>query len=211
MTVPQNEDIPSIAGLDTAEGLARVGGNRKLYLTLLRQFVAENTDAANQITAQLKSSDHAVAERTAHTVKGVAGNLGAKSVHSAAAELEKAIREHASPDQVETTRQRFAEQLSALTDALRPALGQEQNDSVAPPAKPSDPEQLKPVVEQMRKLLSEFDAAAGDHFETNRTLFAAFFSAEEITQFKKHLQNYAFAEAQALLEKIVSRNKISIT
>ena len=194
------DEIPSVEGLDAQNGLARVGGNRKLYLKLLRQFVAQQADAAAQIAAQIKAGDHATAERTAHTVKGVAGNLGAKTVQSAAAELEKAIRERADATRVETARQRLAGGLTALFAGLRPALGEEISVAAVVPASAVDPAQLKMVVEQIQKQLSEFDAAASDSFETNRAVFAAVFSGEELTQFAQHLQNYAFADAQALLE-----------
>jgi two-component system sensor histidine kinase/response regulator len=35
------EAVPSIAGLDTSDGLSRVGGNRTLYVKILRQFVEQ--------------------------------------------------------------------------------------------------------------------------------------------------------------------------
>ena len=66
-------EIPTVEGLDSAEGLLRVAGNRKLYLKLLRQFSAQQSDAPVQITELLKAGDRPAAERTAHTVKGVAG------------------------------------------------------------------------------------------------------------------------------------------
>ena len=39
------EALPSIAGLDTNDGLARVGGNRKLYVKILRQFAEQQGPA----------------------------------------------------------------------------------------------------------------------------------------------------------------------
>jgi hypothetical protein len=48
--------------------------------------------------------------------------------------------------------------------------------------------------------LSEFDAAVSDGFEVNRALLAALFSPEDFVRFEQHLQGYAFADAQALLE-----------
>jgi hypothetical protein len=52
----------------------------------------------------------------------------------------------------------------------------------------------------MLKQLFEFDAGATDGFEANRALFAAILSSVEMAQFGQHLKNYAFSEAQALLE-----------
>jgi two-component system sensor histidine kinase/response regulator len=92
---PGGDELPSVEGLDTAEGLQRVAGNRKLYLKLLQQFSAEQAGAPAQIADQIKSGDRAKAERSAHTVKGVAANLGAKAVQAAAGALEKALHEGA--------------------------------------------------------------------------------------------------------------------
>ena len=85
--------MPEIAGINVADGLNRVAGNRRLYRDLLGQFAAKQGDAAAQISAALESRDFKLAERIAHTVKGVAGNLAITEVQSAAQKLEKAIRE----------------------------------------------------------------------------------------------------------------------
>ncbi|HXI72870.1 MAG TPA: response regulator [Verrucomicrobiae bacterium] len=206
-TQPEN-DLPSIPELDAKDGLARVGGNRKLYLKLLRQFVAQQADAATQIAGQIKAGDHATAERAAHTVKGVAGNLGAKDVQSAAAELEKDIREKAGAAAIETARQRLAEHLDTLMAQLRTALGEEKTVAAPAPATAVDPAQLKPVVAQLLQQLSESDAAAADSFESHRALFASLFSAEDFARFEQHLQGYAFGDAQALLAATVKARGI---
>jgi two-component system sensor histidine kinase/response regulator len=200
--------LPSVEGLDAQDGLARVGGNRKLYLKLLRQFATQQADAPEQIARQLRAGDDATAERTAHTLKGVAGNLGAKPVQTAAAELEKSIREREPSARIEAARRQLAEDLALLLDRLRPALGGETPVAVAVPATAVDPAQLKAVVAQMLKQLSEFDAAACDQWEANRGIFAAIFSTEEFTRFEQHLQGYAFGEAQALLETAVAARRI---
>jgi signal transduction histidine kinase/DNA-binding response OmpR family regulator/HPt (histidine-containing phosphotransfer) domain-containing protein/CHASE3 domain sensor protein len=205
---PQTEVLPSVEGLDAQDGLARVGGNRKLYLKLLRQFATQQADAPEQIARQLRAGDDATAERTAHTLKGVAGNLGAKPVQTAAAELEKSIREREPSARIEAARRQLAEDLALLLDRLRPALGGETPVAVAVPATAVDPAQLKAVVAQMLKQLSEFDAAACDQWEANRGIFAAIFSTEEFTRFEQHLQGYAFGEAQALLETAVAARRI---
>jgi HPt (histidine-containing phosphotransfer) domain-containing protein len=170
-----------------------------LYLKLLRQFIAQQANAPAQIRDQLQAGDVASAERIAHTVKGVAANLGAKTVQAAASELERAIRGHASPDHVETLRQRFGATLAALLTPLRSALGETPPAPTTVPAAAVDPEKLKPALALLLKQLSECDAAATETFETHRALFAALFSAEQLGQFEQRLQGYVFAEAQALL------------
>ncbi len=196
-----NMEIPTVEGLDSAEGLLRVAGNRKLYLKLLRQFSVQQSDAPVQITKLLKAGDRPAAERTAHTVKGVAANLGVKTVQLAAGELEKAIHDGADAARLESLRQQFATVLTPFVDRLRAALGEGPVFPAAPKAMVVDPAQLKMVVEQMARHLAEFDAAASDCLEANRGVFASLFSAEEFGKFEQQVQGYAFGEALAQLEQ----------
>jgi CheY-like chemotaxis protein len=83
--------LPEIAGIKVADGLKRVAGNKRLYRDLLGQFAAKQGNAAAQISNALEGGDHALAERIAHTVKGVAGNIGITEVQSLAEELERAL------------------------------------------------------------------------------------------------------------------------
>jgi two-component system sensor histidine kinase/response regulator len=196
-----NMEIPTVEGLNSVEGLLRVAGNRKLYLKLLRQFSEQQSDAPGQITELLKAGDRPAAERKAHTVKGVAGNLGVKTVQLAAGELEKAIHDGADAARLESLRQQFATVLTPFVDRLRAALGEEPASPAAPKAMVVDPAQLKLVVEQMTRYLAEFDAAASDCLEANRGVFASLFSAEEFGKFEQQVRGYAFGEALAQLEQ----------
>src|SRR5262249_8440477 len=92
---PEADDPPSGPGLRTVDGLSRVAGNRKLYVKLLRQFVEQQGPAVTQIAEAQAKGDVALAERLAHTLKGVAGNIGAKPVQVAAGALEKVTRKRA--------------------------------------------------------------------------------------------------------------------
>src|SRR2546422_1632938 len=115
--------VPSIEGLDTADGLMRVAGNRRLYLKLLRQFVEQQGQAPARIGEALTAGDATVAERLAHTVKGVAGNLRAGPVQAAAAGLEQAIAGPGDPRRVRALRRPLADWLKPLVGRLRPPLG----------------------------------------------------------------------------------------
>jgi signal transduction histidine kinase/DNA-binding response OmpR family regulator/HPt (histidine-containing phosphotransfer) domain-containing protein len=198
---PASGDIPCIDGLDTKDGLSRVGGNRKLYLKILGQFAEQQASAVEQISAALAQGDAALAERLAHTIKGVAGNIGAKEIQSAAGALEKLIRAKAAALEVEVAQQ----QLSA---ALAPVIAQIQESFGSPveaPAQPSaasavDPAQSREAAAQLLKLIGEFDPGAGDFIEANQTALRALFASNGWTHFEQLVQAYSFAEAQAQLE-----------
>ena len=122
--------LPEIAGIQMTDGLKRVAGNKRLYRDLLMQFAAKQGNAAAEISAAITSGDVKLAERIAHTVKGVAGNIGITEVQSTAQKLEKAIRE--GHDSVASLLHEFAASLSTQADAIRHALHEE---TPASPAK----------------------------------------------------------------------------
>jgi len=194
--------LPAIPGLDAPDGLARVAGNRKLYLKLLRQFVEQQGPALSQINDALTNGDPALAERLAHTLKGVAGNIGAKSVHSAAAVLEKVIRSKAPAAEVESAKQQVAAALDPLVAGLNAGLG-------SPAAKPAvstqvpmvDAAKTREAAAHLSKLLSEFDPGAADFIDTNRPALQSLFPDDSWAEFEKLVQGYSFADAQARLEQ----------
>ncbi|MBK8727657.1 MAG: response regulator [Holophagaceae bacterium] len=77
--------------LDSAGALRRMGGNMALLTRLLGDFCREQAGVAAALDAALRGGRHAEAEHLAHTLKGVAGNLGAKRLAAEAARLEKAL------------------------------------------------------------------------------------------------------------------------
>jgi two-component system sensor histidine kinase/response regulator len=196
------ESCATIAGLDTADGLTRVAGNRKLYLKLLRQFAGEQGAAVAQISAALDQGDATLAERLAHTLKGVAANLGAKSVQAAAGTLEKLIRERAGPAATRPAMQQVAALLEPLTARLNDIL-ESPGEAPVPAATSTavDPAQSRAVGGQLVRLLSEFDPGAVGFIEVNQSALRPLFAGDSWIQFENLVQGYSFAEAQSQLEQ----------
>ncbi len=193
--------LPVIEGLDTKDGLARVAGNRKLYLKLLRQFVEQQGRALEQVSAGLEKGDAVLAERLAHTLKGVAGNIGAETVQAAAGFLEKLIHEKAGGADVDVARQQVADVLDPLVGQLRSTRG-----SPAPEVAPQtsaltvDPVKSREAAARLMGLMSESDPCAGDFIEENHAVLQPLFPGTTLVEFEKMVQAYAFADAQAQLE-----------
>jgi two-component system, sensor histidine kinase and response regulator len=201
-----SKDLSVIGGLDTKDGLARLGGNRKLYGKLLRQFAEQQGPAVGQISAALAAGDAALAERIAHTLKGVAGNLGAKAVQAAAGALEKLIRAKAAQAEVEAANQQVAATLDPLVAQLKAALGASAPDSSTPTERPApvDPTQSREAARRLVILLSECDPAAADFVEANRAALHHLFGKAAWPHFEKLVQGYGFAEAQIRLEQALN-------
>jgi PAS domain S-box-containing protein len=202
------DEMPALDGLDTKEGVTRVGGNRKLYRKLLRQFVQQQGAVLEEIAAAMAKGEAALAERLAHTLKGVAGNLGAKDVQSAAETLEKMIRERSGNAERQAAMKRAAEVLAPLVSGLQAMLGSPLAEGTAPAvATLVDPAACREAVARLRSLLAEFDPGAVDFIEENRAVLQPLFGSEGWAEFEKLAQSYAFAEAQALLEQAVEHKE----
>ena len=201
--VSSGTGLPVVAGLDSADGLSRVAGNRTLYLKLLRQFAREQALVPAQIAAQINAGDRNAAESSAHAVRGVAANLGARTVQAAAAQLEAALHDSTNAGQVDALQQQFDAVLIPFVEQLRRALGEEEHASVATidTFDSVDPVLQAAVIAQMRAHLAECDAAAAQCLETHRGLFAALLPGDAFHLFEQRVQDYAFADAEAQLQQ----------
>ncbi len=193
-------EIPVVEGLDTKDGLIRVAGNRKLYLKLLRQFVDQQEAAAAQITEALSQDDVSTAERLAHTVKGVAGSLGAHALQQVAATLEKAIATKTPSKELAPLLDEFASILKSFIHRLREALPTEA-PVTAPTTTTLDPEQTRGVVQEMIAHLNNFDPAANDCLESHRNVFQALLGEAAFPGFEQQIGAFSFSEALVQLEK----------
>ena len=197
--------LPRVDGLDAAQGLRRVAGNRKLYLRLLRQFVEGYTDAADRIRESLERGEGAVAERLAHTVKGTAGNLAAGPVQAAAGALEKAHSRRrrgracgvAQGAARRGPRRPVQGASAAARRRCRHAGGRGGRDRT-----PVEPAALKATAERWSRLLAECDAGTVDDLERDGPVLRALFGgAEPLARFTKLVTAYDFEGALAALRR----------
>ena len=118
-----NTALPQgLIGLDVQAGLSHTMGKKPLYLAMLRRYVDGQKDCVISIRAALEAGDMAAAQRTAHTLKGVSGTIGAKAVAVLAEKVEGAIREQQPSQRIEQALNELAPPLMALTDALHALL-----------------------------------------------------------------------------------------
>ena len=194
--------LPAIEGLDTRDGLARVAGNQRLYQKLLRQFAAQQGPAAEEITAALAAGDAALAERIAHTLKGVAGNIGAKQVQTAAGLIEEAIRHQAGNYEIQSAIRETAAVLETLLKSLRVSLPEPEGSNSHPaPPPPADPAATREAARELGNLLADFDSGAVEFIETHRAALLPLFPGELWEPFANLVGNYAFSDASDALKK----------
>ncbi|HVZ45643.1 MAG TPA: ATP-binding protein [Ramlibacter sp.] len=118
------DGLPVVEGLDTASSLRRMMGKKALYLAMLRRWVDGQRDCSRQLRAALAARDDLLAERIAHTAKGLAANIGAVELTARAARLEAALREHTPMPALEALIEPFEAELSRMIGAISAALPQ---------------------------------------------------------------------------------------
>ncbi|TAN53061.1 MAG: response regulator [Methylococcaceae bacterium] len=123
-------------------GLRRVLGKKPLYLSMLRKFCAGQKSVVLDITQALDAQDWDTAERLAHTLKGVAGNIGATSLQQLAAKLEAAIRQRQPRVAVDDGLEELRHPLATLVTQL------EQQACGLPALEPAVLDSLSPFLEQ---------------------------------------------------------------
>ena len=194
--------LPTLAGVDSRAGLAVVLGNEKLYERLLNRFADEQKDVTSRIRRSLESQDVEQATLLAHTVKGVAGSLGAGAVEAAAKALETALR-----DGVDETR--IASLIAAVDEALAPTLAamdqwreSRQTDTATPTATVTVSADLAPLLERLQGLLGEYDAEAIDVIEELEQTMAGDPRAPLVRKLRRLVDDFEFDQALQVLVTI---------
>ena len=85
--------LPDLPGINTGLGISRVGGNSNFYRKLLLTFVENNAETIHEIRTAFSAGEGETALRLAHTLKGVAGNIGAEALQDSAVQLEAALQQ----------------------------------------------------------------------------------------------------------------------
>jgi PAS domain S-box-containing protein len=198
--------IPGIPGLDAEAGLKRVAGNRRLYLSLLRQFAETPAAAGARVAAALAAQDNETAERIAHTVKGVAGNIGLATVQSAAAVLEKAVREKrdikSAVGALETS---LAHACAALAGALAAAA-----TPAAAPTQSADPGEIAAHAARIAGLLAASDGESVDYLQAHGAAIGALFANGGYAAFERAVQEFDFETALHCLEKAAAERGVAL-
>ena len=155
--------LPALAGLNTQAGLATTLNNPTLYGKMLLRFLNSQAGFVAAFEQAQLDTDPDARARLAHTLKGNAGNIGAKGVQEAAAHLEHACLAGATQTQIQEAVRTVAEALDPIIEGLRQWQGAAVDTPVATRASTApaaDPTLVNGALERLRRLLedSDFDA-----------------------------------------------------
>ena len=205
---PEGPALSDMPGISVTTGLARMRNNHTLYLELLTKFLRDYTQATAQIKSALEAEEVEPAQRLAHSIKGVSGNLGAQDVQRAAADLETAIRDNET-DRLNDILNDFQNQLAVAMDSMQKLLvigGSEEKDTATAPRK--DPDELKKMLLTLQPYVSGREAKPAKQLikEVAGTPWHDEYT-QPLNQLKKLISGYKFKEAEEILAQLIESLK----
>jgi CheY-like chemotaxis protein/HPt (histidine-containing phosphotransfer) domain-containing protein len=200
-------DLPALPGIDVKAGLATTMNKMSLYTRMLIKFRDSQGDFANLFAAARKDDDPEAATRAAHTLKGTAGNIGAKSVQAAAAALEHACKEGKSSIEIDGLLETTLSELRAILPGLAQvgaATAANVSAGLAPEALPMASETFSAIIGQLRRLLEESDSEAGDILGNLLESLSGHPLARALHPVAIAIENFDFDRALELLKEIAT-------
>jgi PAS domain S-box-containing protein len=201
----ENVALPaSIPGIDMAGGLSRVGGNANLYRNILIKLRDEYVATDKEIAAHITAGQIEDAQRGAHTVKGVAGNVGAGALQAAAADLEKALHD-GSEESYAGTLEAFGKTLADTINALA-MLGEARVASARAQGKADAPETLLAALNALLPHIKKRKPKPCKQCMEKINALAWPGPVEgEVTALGKAVSRYKFKDALPMLEGIIEK------
>lgn len=193
--------LADIPGLNVELGLKRVLGKKMLYINMLRKFATGQKEVVSKLHVALAEGDRVAAERLAHTVKGLLGNIGAIELQNMAEQMESAIRSGQENSAIEALLARFAPQITKLIADIEAAVPAEIKTPIVAVV---DTAELTEVVKKLVTLLAADDAVANDLFTENAGLLESAFPGQ-YRAIASLIQSFEFEEALEVLKKATAK------
>ncbi len=183
--------------------LKRLGGNLKMYLSILRRFAKDNIDFESEYHGLERGSD--ALRRRVHTLKGVTGNIGADYLYVATRDLEEALnrKQDVSGELEKVIRylNQAIDQVKALNKALDTTLAESSKGQL----------KLDLFIEKLSvlsKQASDYDAEAQETIEN----ILSYEYAEGVTESLKKIEvligDYEFEDVLKDIDKLVEKLKV---
>lgn len=200
-----NLEIPQIDGIETSKGLITTNGNKKLYIKLLKKFISNQSDFTRQFQLAFETGNMEMATRVIHTLKGLAGSIGATKLQEASLRLEQLVKDREDVSSIENNFENVVGLLGRLITEIETKIQQYELANNNPtPEDPTtenvwDTDKLKATLQELRALVQDNDTRAIDILEEMGPLRKHTLYGKYLEPFSHTLENYDFEEA---LEKL---------
>jgi signal transduction histidine kinase/CheY-like chemotaxis protein/HPt (histidine-containing phosphotransfer) domain-containing protein len=198
-----------LPGLDTEKALARLGNNERLFIKLLRQFLAYHDNTETDFYSALDTGDTVGAQRIAHTLKGVAAAIGATALSNEAADLEASFL-HGEQDKARVLAPQCFASLRKVHALLKDAFAASDPEKPAPTTgaaelSAEEKVRLTELLDTLAGYLNEFDAEAVSFATARQTSLASLLPADDLENLLQQLARFDFDGALETVAKLRQR------
>jgi PAS domain S-box-containing protein len=199
------EELPDkLPGIDIKSAIKRLGGNKKLFKTLLNNFDFDYQNAVNDIRAAINKPDLKTAQNLIHTLKGVAGNISAYHLQGAARDLEIALKEARLDDEINTFIEQLENASAQLLESIQILKNKEAETEIIDYKKEISLESLSPLLTELAKLIEEGCADFEELLENVKQHLKGTEFASELKQLEACLDKFDFKGAKKPLNVIIN-------
>jgi PAS domain S-box-containing protein len=192
----------SYSGLNIADGLARVSHQESIYVSILKTFIRDFSDCADQIVNFYENQLYEDLKRTVHNLKGVSGNIGARRVFEDCRFIEKLIKNN-DFNKIQKELEKLSVDLSETFHAIQAIIKAE------PDKNDKQYENLNMNIEDIQNLLQDFDQLLQQHHLDAELVLKKLVSAlkgkdcsADLNIIADHMAKYDYVEAHNHLIKI---------
>jgi signal transduction histidine kinase/CheY-like chemotaxis protein len=153
----------ALSDLNKDEALRRLAGNERLYTDLLNLYRRDHANYPELLWQALENKDRETGRQLAHTLKGVAGNIGADRMYQLTQRLEQALIDFADETEVKQTLTELSEAQQYLLELIAIEYPQsEAEESGGPVIAPEqiDHAELQLRLDELARLLGQNDLDA---------------------------------------------------
>jgi len=199
-----------IPGVDVADGLERLQGNKRVYIKLLKSFIQHHRHARQDISRAIKVEDYNKAAVIAHTIKGAAANLSMTAVAASASQLQEKARS-GNMEHINSALISLVTELDAVGASIAQLAQTDTLDSIRPSfPEPVDADGLASLFREFYTLLGKSDLRAETTFYELRRHIQGGNADSEINKLEQMLTNLEFGRATDILSDLAVKLNIDL-
>jgi len=197
--------LPELRGVNVAESVGRMGGKLSTYYAVLEKFRDNQGGVVAELSESLGVGDREKAERLAHTLKGLAGTLGAEGLFKKASQLEVAIRDGREVTELGLLMSALSDELKDLFVAIDAVLKEHANKlGVSTASALPDETEIASLLDELSGQLQVFDSKSNDTMAKLRQQVKDSPDWDRYVQLDKYISDYDYESA---LDEIKNMHK----
>jgi len=189
--------LPNLSGIDKSIGLFNTQYKSQLYYKLLRKFRDKQKDFEKIFCMAQSDNDSKKAERAVHTLKGLAGTIGAMDLHDAAKDLELACKENR--DDIDKRFNTVVTELKPVIDSLESLDNNFKSENIVEKSS-MDKSKIDELIHTLYDYLSDFDTRASKVMSQLSSIIKQTEFAGSFDEISNAIEEFDFELAKELME-----------